>query len=363
MKNFDELDDERRDDVLKGSECMLTRLLDRSIDEDDRIEISIDELFGDNKTSAFDSDGNVYIRLEYQYKNREIVLRLRDYEVIRDEDFPVDLRAEMIDYLRSVEDIIIELAKMIGTDCSLREFLNVKVKLIDRRARLWEQLSFFDRNGFERGQLYYIHCFTADLDYDSSKLYRYSGLDFVAADGKRLDYSSILKAIERDDAPLSVFRVELDNEPTSEFDGEPTVERYNDIIIPRRKIERLLVEDKAIPIFTFDADEELQTILCLYRRELNDERIQICLKATVYRDGHEIISMPFIHLYAPQHSRYTRAELDDVDAFVAKFEDYLNRDDDHGWATYPMADEINEFLINFGRLDKITRIKVEEAAQ
>lgn len=27
------------------------------------------------------------------------------------------------------------------------------------------------------------------------------------------------------------------------------------------------------------------------------------------------------------------------------------------------AEESNEFLINFGRLDKITRIKIEEAAQ
>ena len=151
---------------------------------------------------------------------------------------------------------------------------------------------FFDPIGFERGQLYYIHCFNDYLDYDCSKLYRYSGLD----------YSSILHENETYDAPISVFRVELDNEPTIKFDGEPTVERYNDIIIPRRKIERLLVEDKAIPIFTFDADDELQTILCLYRRELNDERIQICLKAAVYRNGHEIISMPFIHLYAPQHS-------------------------------------------------------------
>ena len=77
---------------------------------------------------------------------------------------------------------------------------------------------------------------------------------------------------------------------------------------------KISVEDKAIPIFTFEADDERKTILYLYRRELNDERIQICLKAAVYRDGHEIISMPFIHLYAPQHSRYTRAELADVDA-------------------------------------------------
>ena len=193
MKNFNEQDDDdRRENGLEGSECMLTRLIDRFIDEDDRIEISIDELFGENKTSAFDSDGNVYIRLEYQYGNREIVLRLRDYEVIRDEDFPADLRAEMIDYLRSVEDIIIELAKMIGTDCSLREFLDVKVKLIARRARLWEQLSFFDRNGFARGQLYYIHCFNDALDYDCSKLYRYSGLEFVTDDGKVLNYSHVL---------------------------------------------------------------------------------------------------------------------------------------------------------------------------
>ena len=131
MKNFNEQDDDdRRENGLEGSKCMLTRLIDRFIDEDDRIEISIDKLFGDDKTSAFDSDGNVYIRLEYQYENREIVLRLRDYEVIRDDKFPAELRAEMIDYLRSFEDIIIELAKLIGTDCTLREFL----KLLHRRS-------------------------------------------------------------------------------------------------------------------------------------------------------------------------------------------------------------------------------------
>ena len=53
---------------------------------------------------------------------------------------------------------------------------------------------------------------------------------------------------------------------------------------------KISVEDKAIPIFTFEADDERKTILYLYRRELNDERIQICLKATVYWEEHEIIS-------------------------------------------------------------------------
>ena len=177
MKN--ELDDERRDDVLKSSECMLTRLIDRFIDEDDRIEILIDELFGDNKTSAFDSDGNVYIRIEYQYKNQEIVLRLRDYEVISDEDFPADLRAEMIDYLRSVEDIIIELAKLIGTDCTLREYLNVKFKLVDRSVLLGKQLSFFNRKAFVVGQKYFIHCSARAWNHGCIMLYTYTGLDFV----------------------------------------------------------------------------------------------------------------------------------------------------------------------------------------
>ena len=48
MKNFNEQDDDdRRENGLEGSKCMLTRLIDRFIDEDDRIEISIDKLFGD----------------------------------------------------------------------------------------------------------------------------------------------------------------------------------------------------------------------------------------------------------------------------------------------------------------------------
>lgn len=195
----------------RGCRGSATKLLDLP----DSIELFMVKFFREDDISAapsaFDSDGCIWIYVDQwrEHDRKSIALKLPTYEMIFADDCSDALQNVVIDYLKSVEDIIVELAEISETDCTPREYLNVKIKLVDRK---W--------------------------GHGCIRLYTYTGRDFVTTDGKRLDYSSILKVIERDDAPISVFRVELDNAPTIEFDGAPTVERYNDIIIPRRKIDQ-----------------------------------------------------------------------------------------------------------------------------
>lgn len=334
------------------------------IDLPDSIEVFMVKFFREDDISAapstFDSDGCIWIYVEQwrEHDRKSIALKLPTYEMIFADDCSDDLQNVVLDYLKSVEDIIVEIAKISETDCTPREYLNVKLKLVDQNAVLGEQLSFFNRKAFVVGQKYFIHCSARAWEHGCIRLYTYTGRNFVTDDGYRLDYSDILNALD-DENPI--FAYSADGEPVDCVDD---FDRYNRIVISRRTIEDILRADGdvSIPIFKFDGGEVLTTVN-LVRNELENDRVLIYVEAIVERDGRQIMTMPFIHLYAPQHSRYTRAELDDVDAFVEKFEDYLNRDGDHGWATHPMTAAINEFLINFGRLDKITRIKVEEAAQ
>ena len=99
--------------------------------------------------------------------------------------------------------------------------------------------------------------------------------------------------------------------------------------------------------------EIIITALRITKNTIMKDRIQIYIEAVLMQKNHYVMMrMPFIHIYAPQRSRYTKRELNDIDKFIEKFEEYLNEDSDSGWGTYPMINEINDFLMNFGKVDK-----------
>ena len=331
------------------------------IDLPDEIEVFMVKFFREDDISAapsaFDSDDCIWIYVEQWKDNacKSIALKLPTYEVIFADDADDALRNVVIDYLKSVEDIIIEIADISETDCTLREYLNVKFKLVDRNVVLGEQLSFCNRKAFVVGQKYFIHCSARAWNHGCIRLYAYTGRDFVTDDDYRLDYSGILNALD-DETPIFVYSA--NGEPVDCVDD---FDRYNRIVIERRTINELLRADGdvSIPIFTFDGGEVFTTVN-LVRNELERDRVMIYVEASVERNGRRIMTMPFIHVFSPHRSRYTRAEINDVDAFIDKFEHCLNDDGDCGYGIHPLISRISDFLINFGRFDKITKICVGE---